>query len=254
MAAQPQSGENFVGLPPLARALTMAGKLDSNVAANLAKKASDAKHSFVHELVTSGTIKAKDLAHILSSTFAMPLLDIAAFDPNKLLSGVIDPKLISTYKVVGLSKRANKLFIATADPTDQEALDKIKFQTQLAVEPILVEYDKLLTIADKASKTAAELLSGSSGSDEFDFDVQDDAGAQEIEDVNSGADVDDAPVVKFLHKMLIDAINQRASDLHFEPYEFFYRVRFRVDGEMREIAQPPLAIKDKLASDRKSVV
>jgi type IV pilus assembly protein PilB len=227
----------------------MAGKLDANVAANLAKKAHDAKTSFVHELVTSGTIKAKDLAHILSATFAMPLLDIAAFDQNKFISGVIDPKLVSAYKIVGLSKRANKLFIATADPTDQEAFDKIKFQTQLAVEPILVEYDKLLSISDKASKTAADLLSSSTGSDDFDFDVQDDQQAlQEAEDASAGADVEDAPVVKFLHKMLIDAINQRASDLHFEPYEFFYRVRFRVDGEMREISQPPLAIKEKLAS------
>jgi type IV pilus assembly protein PilB len=248
MSAQPAT-DNFGGLPPLARALAMAGKLDGNTAATLAKKAHDSKHQFVHELVMSGPIKSKELAHFLSNTFAIPLLDLAAFDQTKLLTGVIDPKLVATYKVLALTKRANKLFVATADPTNQEALDKIKFQTQMAIEPILVEYDKLLSMSDKASQSANDLINSSGGSDEFDFDVEDDPTAlQEAEDASAASDVEDAPVVKFLHKMLIDAINMRASDLHFEPYEFFYRVRYRVDGELREISQPPIAIKEKLAS------
>jgi type IV pilus assembly protein PilB len=232
-------------LPPLARALTMSKRIELNQAVAMARRAADAKSPFVGELMTSGLIKSRDLAHFLSSTFALPLLDIAAFDQNKLISGVIDAKLMATYKVLPLAKRGNKLFVALADPTDQEALDKIKFQAQLPIEPILVEYDKLAGIVDKNTQSAGDQIGAMIG-DDFDFDVQD--APDEPQSMDVGADIDDAPVVKFLQKMLIDAINMRASDLHFEPYEQFYRIRYRIDGELREITQPPLAIKDKLAS------
>jgi type IV pilus assembly protein PilB len=249
MATQPTANSDSSGqLPPLARALTMAGKLDGAAAAQIAKRASDNKSLFVQELVATSNIKSKELAQFLSTTFAIPLLDLSAYDATKMISGVIDPKLMSTYKVVALAKRANKLYVATADPTNQEALDKLKFQTQLTIEPILVEFDKLVAVADKSAQSATDAVTSMTEGD-FDFDVEDDPAAmQEAADMSAGAEVDDAPVVKFLHKMLVDAVNMRASDLHFEPYEHFYRIRFRVDGELREIAQPPVAIKEKLAS------
>jgi type IV pilus assembly protein PilB len=241
--AQQASGAN---LPPLARALTMAKKLELDKAVALARRASDLKTPFITELMASGLFNSRELAQFLSVTFATPLLDISAIDSNKILTGVIDNKLMATYKVLAIGKRGNRLFIALADPTDQEALDKIKFQTQLQIEVVVVEYDKLSALVDKATQNASDAISSMAGED-FDFEVQDDTSTA-LNDSSAEADVDDAPVVRFLQKMLIDAYNARASDLHFEPFETFYRIRFRVDGELREIAQPPIAIKEKLAS------
>jgi type IV pilus assembly protein PilB len=148
--------------------------------------------------------------------------------------------------VLVLGKRGNRLFIGGADPTDQEAVDRIKFATQLTPEWVIVEYDKLMKVVDAKTTSAAETLDSIVGGD-FEFDVEEqDPNARPDEEVS--AEVEDAPVVRFLQKMLIDAINMRASDLHFEPYENTYRVRFRIDGELREITQPPIAIKDKLSS------
>jgi type IV pilus assembly protein PilB len=144
-----------------------------------------------------------------------------------------------------LSKRGNRLFIGGADPTDQEAVERIKFATQLAPEWVVVEYDKLSKILEASTASAKESLDNIVGGD-FEFDVTEEAPSTENQE--AATDVEDAPVVRFLQKMLIDAINARASDLHFEPYEYHYRVRFRIDGELREITQPPIVIKDKLAS------
>ena len=146
-----------------------------------------------------------------------------------------------------LGKRGNRLFIGGADPTNQEAAERIKFATQLSPEWVIVEHDKLTKILEGAGVSASESLENIVGGD-FEFDVTDDDSAAAAETQEVTADVEDAPVVRFLQKMLIDAINARASDLHFEPYEYHYRVRFRVDGELREITQPPIAIKEKLAS------
>jgi type IV pilus assembly protein PilB len=147
-----------------------------------------------------------------------------------------------------LSKRNNRLIVATADPSDQQAADKIKFATQMGVDWVIAEYDKLTKMVEGLSTTATEAMDSIIG-DDFEFDESSiDTSGVEDDDKSATSDVDDAPVVKFLHKMLLDAIGARASDLHFEPYEHQYRVRFRIDGELREIASPPVAIKDKLAS------
>ncbi|TNF62290.1 MAG: type IV-A pilus assembly ATPase PilB, partial [Burkholderiales bacterium] len=140
----------------------------------------------------------------------------------------------------------NRLMVATADPADLGAAEKIKFATQMGVDWVIAEYDKLNKLVDSLTTTAGEAIDNIIGGD-FEFDEV----ASEptvVESSDKTAEVEDAPVVKFLHKMLIDAFNMRASDLHFEPYEHNYRVRFRIDGELREIASPPIAIKDKLAS------
>ena len=145
-----------------------------------------------------------------------------------------------------LASSSTRVFVAGADPTDQEAIERIKFATQLTPEWVIVEQDKLAKLLEGQTASAEEQLNALASSD-FEFDVTDDATPQPEADA-AAADVEDAPVVRFLQKMLIDAINARASDLHFEPYEYNYRVRFRVDGELREVTQPPIAIKDKLAS------
>ena len=233
-------------LTGVARVLVNAGKLNAKTAEEISKTARERKSSFVAAVMGAGAIKSDELAHTLSSALALPLLDLNAVDVQKLPRNLVDPKIASQYQLVVLGRRGNRLFIGAADPTDQEAVERIKFATQLTPEWVIVEHDKLTKQLEAQTASANEVLESMAAAD-FDFDVSDEDTAAP-ESAEAAADVEDAPVVRFLQKMLIDAINMRASDLHFEPYEYHYRVRFRVDGELREITQPPLAIKDKLAS------
>ena len=236
-----------IALPGLARAVMSVGKLEQKAAEDIYKKAQSTRSSFIAQLTESGAITAGDLAHTVSTVFGAPLLDLDAIDPMRLSKELLDLKLCQAYQVVGLGKRNNRLIVATADPTNQEAAEKIKFTTQMGVDWIIAEYDKLLKLIDINAKSSSEALDAIVGSGDFEFDdVPLEAAADEAETATT--EVEDAPIVKFLHKMLLDAFNMRASDLHFEPYEHHYRVRFRIDGELREIASPPIAIKEKLAS------
>ena len=241
-----QTTSPTIALPGLGRALVSAGKLGQKSAEDLYRKALSSKNSFIAELVGSGAVSASDLAHTLSVAFAAPLLDLDAIDPQRLPKDLLDSKICSDFRVVVLSKRSNRLMVATADPSDQAAAEKIKFSTQMGVDWVIAEYDKLSKLVDSQSTTATEAMEDIIGGD-FEFDA-DSAEAVVDNDKGNVAEVEDAPVVRFLHKMLMDAFSMRASDLHFEPYEHTYRVRFRIDGELREIASPPVAIKDKLAS------
>jgi type IV pilus assembly protein PilB len=241
---------NTIDLPSsslsgVARVLVHAGKLGSKAAEDLAKSARERRISFIAAVIASGAVSAADLAHALSAALAVPLLDLNAIDIERLPKGMVDIKLSTQYQVLVLGRRGNRLFIGGADPTDQEAVERIKFATQLSPEWVIVEYDKLARVLEGQGTSATEALEALTAED-FEFDVTDDVSAPEQGEVT--AEVEDAPVVRFLQKMLIDAINLRASDLHFEPFEYTYRVRFRVDGELREITQPPVAIKEKLAS------
>ena len=237
-----------IALPGLGRALITAGKINQKAAEDIYKKSQANKTSYIAEITGTGVVSATDLAHTISTIFGAPLLDIDAIDPLRLPKDLLDSKICSAYKIIVLSKRNNRLIVATADPTDQEAVEKIKFTTQMGVDWVIAEFDKLNKLVESINKTTAQAMEGlTESSGDFQFDdvpVEDDA---ETNDLAAG-DVEDAPIVKFLHKMLLDAFNMRASDLHFEPYEHHYRVRFRIDGELREIASPPIAIKDKLAS------
>jgi type IV pilus assembly protein PilB len=238
-----------IALPGLARALVSAGKLGQKSAEEIFRKAQANRSSFIAELTGSGAVSASDLAHTMSAAFGAPLLDLDAIDITRLPRNLLDTKICQAYRVVVLSKRNNRLTVATADPSDQQAAEKIKFATQMGVDWVIAEYDKLSKMVEAAATTATQAMDSIVGDDfEFDESSLDSSNAEIEEDKGATSDVDDAPVVKFLHKMLLDAIGMRASDLHFEPYEHNYRVRFRVDGELREIASPPIAIKDKLAS------
>jgi len=235
-----------MALPGLGRALVVAGKLGQKAAEDIFRKAQSGRTSFIAELTGSGAVSAFDLAHTMSTAFAAPLLDLEAIDAQRLPKGLLDPKICTTYRIVVLSKRNNRLIVATADPSDQEAAEKIKFSTQMGVDWVIAEYDKLSKLVEVSNTSASEAMESIIG-DDFEFDESTtDAGADDSEAVVS--EVEDAPVVKFLQKMLLDAFSMRASDLHFEPFEHTYRVRFRVDGELREIASPPVAIKEKLAA------
>ena len=236
-----------MALPGLGRALVVSGKLGQKAAEDIFRKAQNGRTSFIAELTGSGAVSPFDLAHIMSSAFAAPLLDLEAIDIQRLPKGLLDAKICQTYRIVVLSKRNNRLIVATADPSDQEAAEKIKFSTQMGVDWVIAEYDKLSRLVEASTATAAEAMESMIGdSFEFDEDISVTVSSESID--ASAAEVEDAPVVKFLHKMLLDAFSMRASDLHFEPYEHTYRVRFRIDGELREIASPPVAIKEKLAA------
>lgn len=242
-----QSAPPTSALPGLARALITAGKLTERVAEETARQAQAARTSFVAQLTANHVLSPSELAHHIAAIFGTPLLDLDAIDPLQLPKDLLDAKLCTTHKVLPIAKRNNRLLVATADPTDKDASEKIKFASQMGIDWLIVEYDKLLRIVDAASQGLGDALESFSSNEDFQFDdVQDVADAEENNAPSS--EVEDAPVVKFLHKMLLDAFNMRASDLHFEPYEHTYRVRFRIDGELREVAVPPIAIKDKLAS------
>ena len=235
-----------VALPGLGRALVIAGKLGQKAAEDIFSKAKNGRTSFIAELTGSGAVSPSDLAHTMSSAFAAPLLDLEAIDTQRLPKGLLDAKICQTYRIVVLSKRNNRLIVATADPSDQEAAEKIKFSTQMGVDWVIAEYDKLSKLVEASTTTASEAMESIIG-DDFEFDENSAEMQSESPDA-AVSEVEDAPVVKFLQKMLLDAFSMRASDLHFEPFEHSYRVRFRVDGELREIASPPVAIKEKLAA------
>jgi len=237
-------------LTGLARALVQQGKLRPDRAESLARKAAQSNTLFIDELigaVEATGLQSSQIARFAAETFGHPLLDLAAVDIDQLPGDVIDKKLVGSLRVLAIRKRGNRLAVAVSDPTNVQALDQVKFQTQLALEIVVVEHDKLLKVIESSFQSAGKALDKLVG-DDIDFgellaEVPD-ATAQD----ESAIDIDDAPVVRFLQKLLLDAIGDGASDLHFEPYEKFYRVRFRVDGILREVTQPPLAIKERLVT------
>jgi type IV pilus assembly protein PilB len=241
------SNVSTMALPGLARALISSGALAQQTGEDIYAKAQARKTTFIGEVVGSGAVSARDLAHTISQAFAAPLIDLDAIDPQRLPKDVLDPRIARQFRVVVLNRRNNRVTLATADPSDHQAAEKVKFATQLNVDWVVAEVDKLARLIDAVTTSATEAIEHIVGGD-FEFE---DAGvemaAADAPDQVS-AEVEDAPVVKFLQKMLLDAYTMRASDLHFEPYEHTYRVRFRIDGQLREIASPPIAIKDKLVS------
>ena len=233
-------------LPGLARALMQAGRLSPPQVETLVKKASADKTPFIDTLLGSGSIDAKSLALFCSETFGYPLLDLPALNADALPPNVIDTKLGQSQRVVALARRGNKMSVAISDPTNTQALDQIKFQTEATVEPVIVAHDTLLALLARLAKGADDSLSELAGDDaEIQF-AEEEAPAQVSE--AAANEVEDAPIVRFLNKILMDAITLGASDIHFEPFEKFYRIRLRVDGVMREHAQPPLSIREKLVS------
>ncbi len=242
MAATP----NPSALSGLARALVQAGRLKEAEAEAILAQATATKTSFIEQLVAAKKGSSADVARFAADTFGYPLLDLAAYDEAHLQKTAIDRKLIATHRVIPLHKRGNRLAVATADPTNLRALDEIRFQTGMAVDPVVVDEKLLAPLVVKLSESAEETLKNLTNED-INLEFDEDDGSEKPDDPGA-VEVDDAPVVKFIQKMLLDAINDGASDIHFEPYEKTYRIRFRVDGALREIAAPPLAIKEKIAS------
>lgn len=242
MAATPQN----TPISGLARALVQAGRLKETEAEELMQQALAAKIPLIDQIIAAHKASASEIAIFSSETFGYPLLDLDAFNTDLIPKDAIDRKLVAAHRVVPLNKRGNRLSIAIADPTNLRALDEIRFQTGLAVDPIVVNHGKLMPLVAKVSESAEDALRAIAD-DDINLDFGEEEAGEAIADAGA-QDIDDAPVVKFIQKILLDAINDGASDIHFEPYEKFYRIRTRVDGILREIAKPPLAIKEKIAS------
>jgi len=233
-----------IKLSGLARMLIKEELLSEQDAAAIQSQADIAKVPFISQVINSKKLTAGKIADVSSKAFGFPYLNLDAFNTDYLPAKTIDLKLMQTNRVIGLQSRNNVLFVGISDPTAIHSLDSVQFQMGMKLSPVIVDDDKLGKWIERILESKDTSLSSLEVDDDFDLEI--DMGDEE-EKIDT-QEVDDAPVVKFLQKMLLDAINIGASDLHFEPYEKFYRIRYRVDGELRDIAQPPLAIKDKLAS------
>ncbi len=232
-------------LSGLARTLIQEKLLSEDEAHAIQAQANSIKSPFITQLIQSKKISAQMIAETSAKAFGFPYFNLDTFNAEYLPAKKIDAKLMQSNRVMALQVRNNLLFVAISDPTNLHALDSVQFQMGMALSPVVVEDDKLGRWIDKIVEASDSSMKSLDSDDDFDL------GGDELnveDDAPQTLEVDDAPVVKFLNKMLIDAINMGASDLHFEPYEKFYRVRYRVDGILREITQPPLVIKEKLAS------
>ncbi len=244
MVANPQKP-----LSGLARALIQQGRLSEADAVACSDAAPAGPYGFIQELAQRRLLSTTETACFAAETFGYPLVDVSALDLPHLPKDAIDRKLITKHQVIPLARRQNRLTIATADPASMRILDEIRFQSGMQLDIVVAEAGKLATVVEKMAESANQTLHDLTGSD-FDLDLLDkDASAESNADDEAAAqEVDDAPVVRFIQKILIDAINEGASDVHFEPYEKFYRIRVRTDGVLREVAQPPIVLKDKIAA------
>ncbi|NNG25370.1 type IV-A pilus assembly ATPase PilB [Telluria aromaticivorans] len=230
----------------LARALVQASRLSVGQADAVQKKATADKTAFIDALLESGIIDPGSLASFCAETFGYPLLDLSSFAPEAFPLAAIDAKLMQAQRVIALAKRGNKMSVALSDPTNTQALDQIKFQSEASVEPVIVAHDTLLKLLAGLAKSAEQSLNDLAGEEaEIEFAEEE---AQALAPPDATNDVEDAPIVRFLNKILMDAVQMGASDIHFEPYEKYYRIRLRVDGVLRDHASPPLSIREKLVS------
>ena len=242
MAANPK-----LPLSGLARALIQQGRVSEADAVSCTEAGASTPNGFILELDKRGLLSALNVATFAAETFGYPLLDIGAVDPASVQREGVDSKLLAKHQVVPLAKRQNRLVIATADPSNMRALDEIRFQSGMQVDVVVAEATKLAKVVEKLAESAAQTLRDLTG-DELDLDLLEAAPSGESTSDEGNQEVDDAPVVRYIQKILLDAINEGASDIHFEPYEKTYRIRVRTDGVLREIAQPPLVLKEKIAA------
>jgi len=248
MAVNPSFGGALSGL---ARALVQHGRLQQGIAEELSVQARNSATGFIEQLVAKGRMSTLELAEFASQIFGLPLLDLDALDTTALPLDLVDRKLMRERRVLPLRKRGNRLAVAVSDPSNTQVLDEVKFQTSMSIDPIIVQDDKLRAVLARVSERVEATLKQLVDEDLAVEFGDEEAAAASVD--AAASEVDDAPVVKFIQKVMLDAISDGASDIHFEPYERFYRIRFRIDGELREITQPPLVLKEKIASRLKVI-
>ena len=225
------------------------GLLDEKSMQAAMTAAKDANTNLVSHLVANNLANAREIAIAASQEFGVPLMDLDAIQPDLDTIKLVSDKLLAKHRVLPLVKRGKRLFVAVADPTNLHALDEIKFQTGLSIEAVVVEEDKLQRISSKAIEQVDTQMPALAD-DDIDLENLDVTGGEEDLDKDTVGrdDVEDAPIVRFVNKVLLDAIKKGASDIHFEPYEKTYRIRLRLDGYLKEIANPPVQLAVKLAA------
>jgi type IV pilus assembly protein PilB len=236
------------GLGGLPQRLVQDGVVEEAAMLEALNTARERKMSVVTQLVTSGAANARDIAIAAATEFGVPLFDLDALSIDPETIRLVSDKLLAKHRVLPLFKRGKRMFLAVADPTNTHAVDEIKFQTGLGVDAVIVEDDKLQKAVDKAIEQAEAQITTFSEEDGIDLENLEVTGGDEELDKVSRDDVEDAPIVRFINKLMLDAIRRGASDIHFEPYEKLYRVRFRMDGVLKEIAQPPVQLAGKLSA------
>ncbi len=243
MATHAASTRNLSGF---ARALAQHGLMTEYEAETLQSQAQQSNVTFVEQVLHGKRMTATQLAVFGSRAFGVPLMDLGAFDLDQIHKDLVDTKMAAARRVLPLHKRGNRLYVATSDPANLQALEEVRFKTNLVVEPVVVEDDKLGQAIARLVEATGATLGEVAAMEDLELDLQQGGPVPLTDEENQ--EVEDAPVVKYIQKILIDAINAGVSDIHFEPYEKYYRIRYRLDGILSEVAQPPLVIKDKVAS------
>jgi type IV pilus assembly protein PilB len=242
-------GSARMALQGLPQRLIHDGLLDEKTMLQAMTGAKEGGTNLVAYLVAAGLADAREIAIAASQEFGVPLLDLEAIQPDLETVKLVSDKLLSKHRVLPIMRRGKRLFVAVSDPTNMHALDEIKFQTGMSVEAIVVEEDKLQRIASKAYEQVDTQMP-TLADDDIDLDNLDVSGGDDDTEKDSVGrdDVEDAPIVRFVNKVLLDAIKKGASDIHFEPYEKSYRIRLRLDGYLKELASPPVQLAVKLAA------
>jgi type IV pilus assembly protein PilB len=237
------------GLGGLPQRLVQDGVVEEAAMLEAVNAARERKTSVVTQLVTSGAANARDIAVAASNEFGVPLFDLESLSIDPDVVRLVSDKLLAKHRVLPIFRRGKRLFLAVADPTNLHAIDEIKFQTSLGIEAVVVEDDKLQKAIDKAIEQADAQMPALGDDDGMDLDALETSGGDEVSDDKvTRDDVEDAPIVRFVNKVMLDAIRRGASDIHFEPYEKIYRVRLRMDGVLKELAQPPVQLAQKLSA------
>ncbi len=242
--ATPARKANLAGLP---RRLVQDGLITEERLIEAVGDAKKQKLPLVAYLVNEDLANARAIAVAASHEFGVPLLDLDAIDIDLDVIRAVDQKLVNKHRVLPLVRRGQRLFLGIADPTNLQAIDDVKFQTTLRIDPVVVEHDKLEERIVKAIE-AVDTTLGDLEDDDFDLENLDITSDEDEQEDIARADIEDAPVVRFVNKILLDAIKRGASDVHFEPYEKYFRVRTRLDGVLSEVAQPPVALATKVCA------
>lgn len=234
---------DIVSLTGLAKQMVIAQLLDEKTALSAQQQAQRNKLPLVTYLVQNKLIKSRPLAELAAEQFGVSFFDLHSIDKESQPKDLVSEKLMRQHRALPLFRRGNKLFIGVSDPTNHQAVTDIQFSTGLTTEAVLVEDDKLGDAIDKFFDTGSSALDSL---DELDLDI--DASQNSQPEEEAAQEADDAPVVRFVNKMLLDSIKNGASDLHFEPYEKNYRVRFRIDGILHEVAKPPIQLAPRISA------
>ena len=241
---------NLVGITGIARRLVQDGALDEAAAREAMTRAGEAKVPLAQWLAEKKLVSAGAMAAANSVEFGMPVIDATAFDPTHNAMKLVSEELVQKHNVLPLFKRGGKLFVGTSNPTQTAHLAEIQFHTNLVVEPILVDEEQIRRVLEQWQNLSGQISGDLGSDDEEGLDNLEASIGDEDAGSESGVDAkgDDTPVVKFVNKVLIDAIRRGASDIHFEPYETDYRVRLRIDGLLKSVAKAPVKLSPRIAA------